>query len=158
MIDIGMVVGSVKSAIDIAKILKDTADSLDKAEVKLQLADLIGSLADAKMQIAEIQEALIESDKEKKELETKFSQKENLFFERPYYLIKKDDENNDGPFCQICYDKDNKLIRLEDHLFIAGEWDCSVCKQKFLDKNYDYEEAEKRNEQALQSLRNTAFP
>lgn len=157
MIDIGMAVGSVKSAIDIAKILKDSADSLDKAEVKLQLAELIGSLADAKMQIAEIQEALIESDKEKKELEKKLSRKENLFFERPYYLIKQNNENNDGPFCQICYDKDRKLIRLNNNRFIAGEWECPVCKERFRDKDYDYEEAAKRNERALESMRNI-FP
>jgi len=156
MIDIGMAIGSVKSAIDIAKLLKDSADSLDKAEVKLQLAELIGSLADAKMQIAEIQEALIESDKEKKELENKLSQKENLFFDRPYYLIKQDD-NNDGPFCQICYDKDNKLIRLNNDPFISGQWDCPVCKQEFQDKNYDYEKAHKRAEDTLQAYRN-AFP
>jgi len=157
MIDIGMAVGSVKSAIDIARILKDTADSLDKAEVKLQLAELIGSLADAKMQIAEIQEALIESDKEKKELEKKLSQKENLFFERPYYLIKQDNEDNDGPFCQICYDKDRKLIRLNNNRFIAGEWNCPVCKENFRDKDYDYKEAQRRNERTLQSIK-SVFP
>ena len=82
MIDIAVAVGSVKSAITIAKLLKDSADSFDKAEVKLQLAELIVSLADAKMQIAEIQEALIESDKDKKELVNKLNLKENLFYEK----------------------------------------------------------------------------
>jgi len=42
MIDIAVAVGSVKSAIEIAKLLKDSAGSFDKAEVKLQLAELIG--------------------------------------------------------------------------------------------------------------------
>jgi len=65
MIDIAVAVGSVKSAIEIAKLLKDSAGSFDKAEVKLQLAELIGSLAEAKIQIAEIQEALLERDREK---------------------------------------------------------------------------------------------
>ena len=47
MFDVVTAVGSIKSAIDIAKVLKDGADTLDKAEVKLQLAELISSLADA---------------------------------------------------------------------------------------------------------------
>ncbi|MEA3497502.1 MAG: hypothetical protein U9R16_00450 [Campylobacterota bacterium] len=149
--------GSIKSAMDIAKALKDTDLSLEKAETKLQLAELVSTLADAKMQIVEIQEALIESDKEKKELENKLSQKENLFFKRPYYLIKQDDNDNDGPFCQTCYDKDNKLIRLNDEPFISGQWDCPVCKQDFKDENYNYEEAKKRAEDTLQAVR-SAFP
>ncbi|MEA1917294.1 MAG: hypothetical protein U9N42_07165 [Campylobacterota bacterium] len=62
MFDAVTAIGGIKSAIDIAKVLKDGADTFDKAEVKLQLAELISSLADAKMQIAEVQELLIESN------------------------------------------------------------------------------------------------
>jgi len=134
MIDIAVAVGSVKSAIEIAKLLKDSADSFDKAEVKLQLAELIGSLADAKMQIAEIQEVLIESDKERKELINKLNLKENLIYEKPYYFKKISVQEKDGPFCQLCYDKDSKLIRLQD--WENGEWNCLSCKTHVTDNNY----------------------
>ena len=133
MIDIAIAVRSVKSAIEIAKLLKDSADSFDKAEVKLQLAELIGSLADAKMQIAEIQEALIDSDREKKALLNKLNLKENLVYEKPYYW-KKDGGNKEGPFCQLCYDKNDKLIRLQD--WGNGEWECKSCKTYVTDENY----------------------
>jgi len=133
MIDIAVAVGSVKSAIEIAKLLKDSADSFDKAEVKLQLAELIGSLADAKMQIAEIQEALIDSDREKKALLDKLNLKENLVYEKPYYW-KKNGKDKEGPFCQLCYDKDSKLIRLQD--WGNGEWECKSCKTHITDENY----------------------
>jgi len=151
MIDIAVAVGSVKSAIEIAKLLKESTDSFDKAEVKLQLAELIGSLADAKMQIAEIQEELIKSDKVKKGLEEKLYQKENLFFERPYYLIKQNEDKDDGPFCQICYDDNNKLIRLHNSL-ILGAWNCPICKQNFNDKNYDYEEGQRRSKDLFKAM------
>lgn len=134
MFDIAVAVGSVKSAIEIAKLLKDSADSFDKAEVKLQLAELIGSLADAKMQIAEIQEALIESDKEKKELIDKLNLKENLIYEKPYYFKKINEQEKDGPFCQLCYDKDSKLIRLQD--WRDGQWHCQSCITSVYDDNY----------------------
>ena len=143
MATISTAVSSVKTAIDIAKTLKDSDDLFKKAEVKLQLAELINSLADIKMQLAKVQEELIISDKEKNELREKLSLKENLIFERPYYIIKQNDDKNDGPFCQICYDNDNKLIRLHD-CNIRGAWDCPVCHQNFHDKDYDFEEAKKR--------------
>jgi len=134
MIDIAVAVGSVKSAIEIAKLLKDSADSFDKAEVKLQLAELIGSLADAKMQIAEIQEALLESDREKKELLNKLNLKENLVYEKPYYWKKTTEQEKEGPYCQLFYDKDQKLIRLQD--WGNGEWNCQSCKTHVTDSNY----------------------
>lgn len=134
MVDIAVAVGSVKSAIEIAKLLKNSADSFDKAEVKLQLADLIGSLADAKMLIAEIQESLLESEQEKKELLAKLDLKENLIYEKPYYWTKISAQEKEGPFCQLCYDKDKKLIRLQH--WGTGEWICQACKTHFTDKNY----------------------
>jgi DNA repair exonuclease SbcCD ATPase subunit len=151
MIDIAGAVGSVKSAIEIAKLLKDSTNSFDKAEVKLQLAELISSLADAKMQIAEIREVLIESDKEKKELEKKLNQKENLFFDRPYYLIQQKDGKTDGPFCQVCYDNNQKLIRLQVSSSL-GAWNCPICNQSFFDKNHDSEEAHKRAKDEIEQL------
>ena len=134
MIDIAVAVSSVKSAIEIAKVLKDSSDSFDKAEFKLQLAELIGSLADAKMQIAEIQEALIESDKEKKELINELNLRENLIYEKPYYFKKLNEGEKDGPFCQLCYDKNSKLIRLQD--WGDGQWVCQSCKTSVYDDTY----------------------
>ena len=101
---------SVKMAIDIAKTLKNSDDIFEKAEIKLQLAKLIVSLADAKMLIAEIQEDLIACNKEKNKLKEEINFKENLIFKRPYYLIKQSNNGTDGPFCQICYDNETKQL------------------------------------------------
>ena len=135
MIDIGMAVGSVKSAIEIAKTLKDSADLFDKAEVKLQLAELIGSLADAKMQIAEIQESLLDSEREKKELINKIKTKDNMIYEKSYYWKMNGDEK-DGPFCQRCFDSDEKLIRLQGGN--NDTWSCKQCDKTFHGPAYVY--------------------
>jgi hypothetical protein len=53
MVDIailGSALGSIKTATDIAKLIKNSGTSLEKAEVKLQVAELISSLADIKME------------------------------------------------------------------------------------------------------------
>lgn len=134
MATISTAVGGIKGAIEIAKLLKDSSDSLEKAEVKLKLADLIGALADVRTQMSDIKEALIESENEKKELKAKLVLQAKLEFEMPYYWTIEEDGKKDGPFCQLCYDKEKKLIRLQDGN--NGEWSCLACKGYFRDKNY----------------------
>ena len=55
---------SIKTATDIARFFKETTTSLEKAETKLKLADLISALADAKIETAEIQSLISEKDEE----------------------------------------------------------------------------------------------
>ena len=134
MFDVVTAVGSIKSAIDIAKVLKDGADTFDKAEVKLQLAELISSLADAKMQMAEVQELLLESNAEKKDLLNKLNQKKKITYEKPSYFKINDDNSKDGPYCQNCYDANEKLIRLQ-----GGKndvWTCNQCKNTYKGSRY----------------------
>jgi hypothetical protein len=69
---------SVKSAIEIAKLIKDSGASLEKAEVKLRLADLVSTLADARMELAEVQEAMASKDARIRELESAFQTKSAL--------------------------------------------------------------------------------
>ena len=132
---ISTAVSSVKTAIDIAKVIKESSGSLQKAELDLKLAELITSLADVKMQMADIKDALVESEKEKKELKEKLELTKKLEFEMPYYWHNKEDGAKDGPFCQLCYDKEKKLIRLQD--LQDGEWLCHSCGKPFKDKTYN---------------------
>ncbi len=126
---------SIKAATEIAKLLKDADLSLEKAELKLKLADLIGALADAKLQIVEIQSIVSDKDKTIEELEQKQDLKAMMKFERPYYWIQNGDER-DGPYCQKCYDSEDKPIRLQKST-TKGLWYCRVCKSDFHDNNYD---------------------
>jgi hypothetical protein len=97
--------------------------------------DLIkkGGTIEAQEKIMELREAYIELQEENlnlrqrlRELEEAISIREKLIWEPPYYFLKIDESKKDGPFCQQCYDKDKKLIRLfrrSDHV-----WDCKSCK------------------------------
>ncbi len=139
MPDIGTIaaaLSSLKSATDIAKFISDSGVSLEKAEVKLKFAELVGALADAKIEIAEIQGLLIEKDEEIRALKAKVDLTGNLVFENRCYW-KEEGEKRDGPFCQRCYDVESRLVRLqlgkrtrENGTF---RWySCKAC-----DKNYD---------------------
>jgi len=136
MVDIailGAALGSIKTATDIAKLIKDSGTSLEKAEIKLQIAELISSLADIKMELANVQTILVEKDQNIVELERKLNTKESVVWSKPYYFVK-DDEENDGPYCQQCYDTQQKLIRLQG----GGTkvWHCLTCKSQFKDASY----------------------
>jgi hypothetical protein len=135
---ISQIFGSIKAAIEIAKLLKESDLSLEKAEMKLKLADLISTLADTKIQVAEIQDVLLEKDGEIKKLQEALTIKEIVTYEPPFYWTK-DGERKDGPYCQRCYDKDKILVRLQD--YGDGRYVCEVC-----DKSFDTPERQYRKE------------
>lgn len=123
----------IKSATEIAKIIKDSGASLEQAEVKLQLADLISALADAKIEIANIREVISEKDMEINKLNDKLEIHENIVWKKPYYFITSND-TQDGPYCQKCYDSKKLLMRLQGE---DGWWQCHECKSTYTDDSYD---------------------
>ena len=123
----------LKTATDIAVLLKGSGISLEKAEYKLKLAELISVLADAKIELAEIQQLVMEKEKLIRELQEALEIKETLTWEQPYYWLV-DGNNKDGPFCQQCYDNDRKLARLQGNG--NGYWECKTCKNSYKDKTY----------------------
>lgn len=123
----------IKNATEIAKAIKDSGSSLEQAEVKLQFADLISSLADAKIEIASIREVISEKESQIIDLNNKLQLKENIIWKKPYYFVEKNGDK-DGPFCQKCYDSEQKLIRLQGE---EGLWQCHDCKSTVTDDDYD---------------------
>jgi len=130
---ISAVLGSIKTATDIAKLIKDSGASLEQAEIKLQIAELISSLADAKIELAEVQAQLSDKDKYIEALNEQINIKKSVTWERPYYWVIKG-KNKDGPFCQQCYDNNQKLIRLQGGG--TRPWRCKTCQCSVTDSNY----------------------
>ena len=126
-------ISSLKAATEIAKLIKESGFSLEKAENKLKIAELLYALADANIKLAEIQQSMLEKDNIIQELRDKLELKEKLSWERPCYWINEA-EKKDGPFCQQCYDKDDKLVRLQK--LGVGRWECKVCKNIFYTEDY----------------------
>lgn len=132
---IGSILGSIKVAADIAKIIKDSGSTLEQAEVNYKISELVGALAEAKLEIAEVQNILLEKDNEISELVNQLKTNESVVYEGRYYWTGEGD-NKDGPFCQRCYDVDRKLIRLQfgssNYQGNASRWyACKACEQTF---------------------------
>ena len=59
---VSTLLSSINTASGIAKLIKESDVSLEKAETKLKLADLISALADARVEVSEIQQTLVDKD------------------------------------------------------------------------------------------------
>jgi len=125
----------IKNATDIVKLIKESNTSLESAEIKLKLAELLEALAEAKIEIANIKGTLVDNEVEISQLKSQLDTKSNIVWEDPYYFIPQKNSDNDGPFCQKCYDSNNMLIRLQSP-GKNGYWKCEECKTSFTDKNY----------------------
>jgi hypothetical protein len=115
-------VASIKAAWDLAKAIKTSADAIDDAQIKLQIAELISALADAKIEAAENAERI-------SELERQIKSKSEMLFEGRLYYRFLETGNREGPFCPTCYDKDGKTIRLQPNSENRhhDDWRCHGC-------------------------------
>jgi hypothetical protein len=118
---------SLKAATDIAKVIRQAGISLEKAEHKYQLADLLSALADAMISISSIQEDVIAKDRHIRELQARLTFKEQMKYISPFYWTEG--ETHDGPFCQRCYDDQQKANRI--HLYDTNLWVCKVCQSSY---------------------------
>ena len=120
--------GNLKTATEIAKLIKDSDLSLDKAEMKLKLADLISALADAKLDIVSLQEKLADAEGRIKQIEAERDQHANVRWQEPLYWLDGESAS-DGPYCQHCYDSVRKLMRLQGD--DTGWYRCTVCQNNY---------------------------
>lgn len=112
MPDLGSIstaIATVKTSMDIAKIIKDSSNSLDEAERKLKIAELISSLADVKVELAEVQDLVREKETEINNLKEKLNEKKSITFDGKFYIK----ENDDVPFCPICWENNQKMVHLK---------------------------------------------
>jgi len=118
-------IGGVKTATDIAKAIKDSGATLEAAEVKFKLAELISALADVKMEAATVQTELLDAQEQIRKLEAAAKQRAALVWRQPCYWMPRESDGVEEPYCQRCYDKEQKLARLHDDG--RGAYRCRVC-------------------------------
>lgn len=103
---------SLKTAIDIANVLRSTDTSLEAAEMKLKLADLLGNLADAKMQVVDLQDLIRGQAERIGELNAALEIKGDVELRGDAYYLKGQSGPEAGPYCLRCWQQDHKLRRI----------------------------------------------
>ncbi|MBA5603995.1 hypothetical protein H3H36_01280 [Duganella sp. FT3S] len=110
---IAAALNSLKTATDIVKFLRESDLSLERAELKLKLADLVGALADTKLELVEVQDTLSEKDKRIVELEEAFQSKDAFVRHYDAYYVADNCGNPTGiPYCLRCWENDHKKRQL----------------------------------------------
>ena len=122
---IGAVFSSLKTATEITKFLRETDLSLERADLKLKLAELIGALAEAKIELVEVQESLAAKDQRIAELEEAFNSKDDLVREYDaYYAVGPDGKPIGIPYCLRCWETEHKKRQL---VHLANNHRIRVC-------------------------------
>ncbi|HCG8655608.1 TPA: hypothetical protein NKA12_004610 [Vibrio parahaemolyticus] len=104
---------SLKTAVELAKAVRTSTSALEQADVNLQLADLISALADARIEVSEIQGLLLEKEQLISQLQKQLENQGNAIYEKPYYWLESGGER-DGPYCQRCKDVDDLFVGLQE--------------------------------------------
>ena len=131
ILTISTAIGCIKTATEIAQLLKTSDETYIRAELKLKLAELMEALADAKISISEFKEIVKKKDDRIKELESRFesdlNKQEEMIFKNGAYFTK----NDDGPFCTGCYDTKHLKVRLTNmprDFHNIAKYRCPNCK------------------------------
>ncbi len=108
--------------------LIDTLKTAYEIAKKLQSVELQEMLMDMRKEALDREEEILTLRKDIQELEETADTRANLRYDRGAYWLSKE-----GPYCQRCWDADNKLVRLQDHSSTdAGPyWVCLQCEKGF---------------------------
>lgn len=126
------VLGNIKTAMDIAKALKDADLSAERAEMKFKIAEMMGALADAKIEVVEIQQLLADKDKALAELEDAFQSKTALVKHRDaYYETDGKGKPSGEPMCAQCWQVRHKKFNLQYEPKDRFVKSCVACGKKY---------------------------
>lgn len=130
---IATVLSSLKTATDIAKFLRESDLSIERAELKLKLADLIGALAETKIELAELQDTISSKDKRITELEEAFQTKDSLVrFGDAMYAKSANGQATGVAYCLRCWESDHKQRQLIASPSLGRQENvCTSCGQKY---------------------------
>ncbi len=120
---------SIRTATDIAGLLRKADVSLENAETKLQIAELISALADAKINASEIQDLLREKDEEIRELKEALEINVKLIRYGDAYYEKDSQGNPTGdPYCSHCWEVSHKIVHIHK---VIHHNNCPLCKNTY---------------------------
>lgn len=131
--DITALFASVNQAASIGKALVEIRDQAALNTKIIEFQQAIMSVQQKAMELQAEQQSLLNRIHELEEECRSHRDIEGVTYDAPYYWRSVDGEK-DGPFCQVCHDKDRRLIRLQGDG--EGYWQCNVCKNGVADSSY----------------------
>ena len=131
MVDFVVGLAAAGNALKILKELNQIDRDLDKATLKLKIAELTSALASAQMTLVEAQTEAQEKDKEISKPAANFKAKADLIEVRGYHYRKRPDGKPQGrPYCPRCIQEGHLMMTVSTNE--AGRpVTCPECQRKF---------------------------
>lgn len=125
---ISSALGSVKAAIELTGGILRSSSSLEKAELKLKLSEIITLLSETNIKITQLNEIIQGKDQKIKELETSLINKSKVKkFGEAYFEITEEGKNIGDPYCMYCWENHFKLIHLMNNQGDRRKYCCPHC-------------------------------
>jgi regulator of replication initiation timing len=105
-------------------ILENARDALSLVQ-KLGNLELYKQLLDLNKELVDVVQENMTLHTRVKELEDSLSIKDALVFRDNHYWLPAPEGEPDGPFCQVCWDVDRRLVRM----FHDTYYSCTYCAQ-----------------------------
>ncbi|MCZ4271451.1 hypothetical protein [Maritalea porphyrae] len=134
--DVSAVISGISTSLTIVKTIKDIDKNFDAAQYKLQIAELIGNLAETKIAMVELADTLAAQEVEIDRLKQFAVDIDKL---RKYGDNFYPNPNEQGlrqfPYCPHCIDKKSGFFQLHRDDGPRGNCSCRNCKSKFIAMN-----------------------
>lgn len=131
MVDVPVVLQSIGAAIGIAKAVAEAKGEWNRADLRLQMAEVTNTLADAKIALTEAQTELYAKDQEIERLKAAFARKdETVEFQGKYFRKGADGKPRGRAFCPVCWDAGRPFL-LDRDKGMRGNMTCARCKSDF---------------------------
>jgi hypothetical protein len=130
--EITAAIQAIKTALEIAKFLKDADLRMEKAEQKLKIVDLIATLADARASLAEFQDLVMEKDRQIEDLTQRIKTKGDLIRDDEAYYAKSENGDPIGdPYCARCFETEGIAVHLATMPDNRIRCFCPACKTEY---------------------------
>ncbi len=140
---VGAVLRSLQTAQDVGKAIREAGYVLSRDDMRRQLADLSGSISEAKLQLTLLKEAVDRKDDELRKLEHTLSFKQILRRRGDGYYKTLDGRPYGQPYCSYCWESEHKAIHLHNKIFSKDVRQCPHCKNEYQAGRTPYLEADR---------------
>ncbi len=130
---IALVAAALKGIETAKNLISGIRKTTDDAGHKQALSEVYDAILETKEQIHEMSNTIRERDHEIADLKEKLRIKGKKVWEQPCLWLEEGGKR-DGPYCQVCDDRDGKLIHLHD--YGDGSFGCPVCKKTYFPRNW----------------------